>query len=116
METFFQQQLTLEELTEFMIGRVIEQHQVALTLAPNCERFCVGDWILFDELLRAYRSLERQSLFERKAPGSKVATQLIAANIDSVMIVCSLNNDFNLGRIERYLARHSTALYVQPTI
>ena len=80
---FFQQQLTLEELTEFMIGRVIEQHrssiivmaeqgQVTLTLAPNSDR--VGDWLLFDELLRAYRSLERQSLFERKAPGSKVAT------------------------------------------
>ena len=110
-----------------MIGRVIGQRRssiivmavqghVTLTLSPNSERFFVGDWILFDELLRAYRSLERQSLFERKAPGSKVATQLIAANIDSVMIVCSLNNDFNLGRIERYLARHSTALYVQPTI
>lgn len=48
---FFQQQLTLEELTEFMIGRVIEQHrssivvmaeqgQVTLTLSPNSERVC----------------------------------------------------------------------------
>ena len=45
LEIFFQQQLALEELIEFIIGRV-----------------CVGDWILFDELLRAYRSLERQSL------------------------------------------------------
>lgn len=59
---------------------------------------------LFDEYLKVYRGLDRQSLFERKAPGSKIATQLIAANIDSVMIVCSLNNDFNLSRIERYLA------------
>jgi len=125
-KTFFQQQLTLEELTEFMIGRVIEQHrssiivmaeqgQVTLTLALNSERVCVGDWILFDESLRVYRSLERQSLFERKAPGSKVATQLIAANIDSVMIVCSLNNDFNLGRIERYLAIAKEA-QVEPVI
>ncbi|WP_370630482.1 ribosome small subunit-dependent GTPase A [Moritella sp. 24] len=109
-----------------MIGRVIEQHrssiivmaeqgQVTLTLSPNSVRFCFGDWILFDASLRAYRSLERQSLFERKAPGSKVATQLIAANIDSVMIVCSLNNDFNLGRIERYLAIAKEA-QVEPVI
>ena len=51
-----------------------EQRQVTLTLVPNSERFCVGDWILFDESLRAYRSLECQSLFERKVLGSKVAT------------------------------------------
>lgn len=51
-----------------MIGRVIEQHrssiivmaeqgQVTLTLAPNSERVCVGDWIWFNVSLRAYRSL-----------------------------------------------------------
>jgi len=44
------------------------------------------------------------SIFQRKAAGSKVTTQLIATNIDSLMIVCSLNDDFNLHRIERYLA------------
>ena len=112
---YFQQQLTLEELTEFTIGRVIEQHrsgpvvmneqgQLSLTQSPNCDRVCVGDWVLFDEQHRLHRSLDRQSLFRRKAPGSKVDTQLIAANIDSVFIVCSLNDDFNLSRIERYLA------------
>ena len=48
--------------------------------------------------------LERQSLFSRKAAGSRVAEQYISANIDTVFIVVSLNNDFNLSRIERYLA------------
>ena len=123
---FFQQQLSLDELTELTLGRVIEQHrdrivaitpegQTDLILSANHERVCVGDWLLFDETLRVHRHLERQSLFERKAPGSKVATQLIAANIDTVMIVCSLNQDFNLSRIERYLAIAREAM-VEPVI
>jgi ribosome biogenesis GTPase len=97
------------------MGRVIEQHrdrivvmseqgQQDLTLISYDEIICVGDWVLFNDTLRVCRSLERQSLFERKAPGSKVTTQLIAANVDTVMIVCSLNHDFSLSRIERYVA------------
>jgi ribosome biogenesis GTPase len=48
--------------------------------------------------------LERQSLFRRKAAGTKVGEQLIAANVDTLFIVSSLNEDFNLNRIERYLS------------
>ncbi|PKH59286.1 ribosome small subunit-dependent GTPase A [Shewanella sp. Choline-02u-19] len=123
---FFQQQLSLEELSLFSIGRVVEQHrshvvvmseqgQVRLTFSAQAERLCVGDWALFDDSQRVHRHLDRQSLFQRKAPGSKVATQLIAANLDSVMIVCSLNHDFNLSRIERYLALAKEAL-VDPVV
>jgi len=123
---FFQQQLSLDEITDLTIGRVIEQHrdrivvmseqgQQNLTPISYDEKICVGDWILFDEALRLCRSLERQSLFERKAPGTKVTTQLIAANIDTVMIVCSLNHDFSLSRIERYLTIAREAM-VEPVI
>ena len=123
---YFQQQLSLDELTDLTIGRVIEQHRDRivvlseqgernLILTSNEEKLCVGDWVLFDEALRLHRCLERQSLFERKAPGSKIATQLIAANIDTVMIVCSLNDDFSLNRIERYLTLAREAL-VEPVI
>ncbi|MGF1688094.1 ribosome small subunit-dependent GTPase A [Photobacterium japonica] len=112
---FFQQQLMLEDLTDFTLGRVIEQHRshivamseqgpLSLLQRPDSERVCVGDWVLFNADLILERGLERQSLFQRKAPGSKVATQLIAANVDTVMIVCSLNHDFSLNRIERYMA------------
>jgi len=125
-KSFFQQQLSLDELSDLMIGRIIEQHrssiivmtpqgQTSLTLPLNIDRVCVGDWVLFDETLKICRSLERQSLFLRKAPGSKIATQLIAANIDNVMIVCSLNHDFNLSRIERYLAIAKEA-QVEPVV
>ncbi|KHT50232.1 ribosome small subunit-dependent GTPase A [Vibrio sinaloensis] len=112
---YFQQQLDLTELETQSIGRVIEQHRsqvivmtdsgrVTLTLTPKSDRVCVGDWVTFDDQHRLSRVLERRSLFQRKAAGSKLDTQLIAANIDSVFIVCSLNDDFNLNRIERYLA------------
>jgi ribosome biogenesis GTPase len=123
---FFQQQLSLDELTDLTMGRVIEQHrdrivvmseqgQQDLTLISYDETICVGDWVLFSDTLRVCRSLERQSLFERKAPGSKVTTQLIAANVDTVMIVCSLNQDFSLSRIERYVAIAREAM-VEPVI
>ncbi|KIE22568.1 GTPase RsgA [Vibrio sinaloensis] len=112
---YFQQQLDLTELETQSIGRVVEQHRsqvivmtdsgrVTLTLTPKSDRVCVGDWVTFDDQHRLSRVLERRSLFQRKAAGSKLDTQLIAANIDSVFIVCSLNDDFNLNRIERYLA------------
>lgn len=112
---FFGQQLSIEELEELSIGRIIEQHrsgvialseqgQHSLIKSPNSEQVCVGDWVLFDNEHRLVRLLDRQSLFQRKAPGSKVSSQLIAANVDSLIIVCSLNHDFNLNRIERYIA------------
>ncbi|WP_020406144.1 ribosome small subunit-dependent GTPase A [Hahella ganghwensis] len=50
------------------------------------------------------RALERKSCFKRKAAGSRISEQLIAANVDTAFIVCSLNDDFNLNRIERFLA------------
>lgn len=123
---YFQQQLDLTELETQSIGRVIEQHRsqvivmtdsgrVTLTLTPKSDRVCVGDWVTFDDQHRLSRVLERRSLFQRKAAGSKLDTQLIAANIDSVFIVCSLNDDFNLNRIERYLALAKEA-EVEPII
>lgn len=112
---YFQQQLSIDEHNRFNIGRIVEQHrnnvvvisergQHSLVKTPSDERVCVGDWVIFDDSNRLIRALERQSIFQRKAPGTKVSTQLIAANIDSLIIVCSLNLDFNLNRIERYLA------------
>jgi len=42
-------------------------------------------------------------LLKRKTPGKKVDFQLIAANIDVAFIVQSLNENFNISRLERYL-------------
>lgn len=46
----------------------------------------------------------RKSAFVRKAAGTDNREQVVAANIDTVFICMSLNNDFNLRRLERYIA------------
>ena len=48
--------------------------------------------------------LKRKSAFIRKAAGTSNEEQIVAANIDKVFICMSLNNDFNLRRLERYLS------------
>ena len=53
---------------------------------------------------RPVRLLERKSLFKRKEPGTGRSVQLIAANVDTLLIVSSCNQDFNPARLERYLA------------
>ncbi|OAN67267.1 ribosome small subunit-dependent GTPase A [Sphingomonas sp. TDK1] len=64
----------------------------------------VGDWLLIDRATRnLVRILGRTSLFKRPAPGDDRRVQLIAANVDTLFIVTSCNEDFNVARIERYL-------------
>lgn len=64
----------------------------------------VGDWLLIDrETFEPVRILTRASLFKRRAPGSGRRLQLIAANVDTLFIVASCNEDFNIARLERYL-------------
>jgi len=65
----------------------------------------VGDWLLFDSASgHVLQRLERKSLFQRRAPGTDRRLQLIAANVDTLFVVSSCNQDFNEARIERYLA------------
>src|SRR4030095_2500544 len=47
--------------------------------------------------------LPRKSKFTRKVAGSRTEEQIVGANIDTVFLVTSLNQDFNLRRIERYM-------------
>ena len=69
-----------------------------------------GDWVLVDRTEDTgghaviHHILTRKSCFQRKAAGTGQERQKIAANIDTVFICMSLNNDFNVRRIERYLA------------
>lgn len=69
----------------------------------------VGDWVSLDlkgesQHARLWRVLDRTSALVRQAPGTKTAPQVLAANLDTIFIVTSLNQDFNLARLERYLA------------
>ncbi|WP_426699602.1 ribosome small subunit-dependent GTPase A [Rhodanobacter sp. Col0626] len=65
----------------------------------------VGDWLLIEmDAPRVLRVLERYSLIVRIAAGSEHRMQAIAANLDTLFVVTSCNDDFNLSRLERYLA------------
>jgi len=65
----------------------------------------VGDWLLLEPGTgRPVRLLDRKSLFKRRAAGQESRVQLIAANVDTLFIVSSCNQDFNPARLERYLA------------
>ena len=68
----------------------------------------VGDWVqaqfLDDDAFAVIHAiLPRRSLLKRKTPGKKVEFQLIGANIDTALIMQSLDGNYSLRRLERYL-------------
>ncbi|GAA0604316.1 ribosome small subunit-dependent GTPase A [Virgibacillus siamensis] len=68
----------------------------------------VGDWVLVQKLESEQKAViqelvPRNSQFVRQAAGPKVEAQIVAANMDTVFIVNSLNHDLNVRRMERYL-------------
>lgn len=84
----------------------VDGHQ-SIALSANAREFkiTVGDWVLIDLCVPTVCSrLERFGVFQRKAAGTAGVVQLIAANVDSLFIVTSANRDFNVPRLERYLA------------
>ena len=91
-----------EEVFAELSGHLLYSTDSALDLPTT------GDWVyadFFDEDSHAiiYGLLPRKTLLKRKAAGKLVDYQLIAANIDVAFIVQSLNDNFNLRRLERYL-------------
>ncbi|NOZ07724.1 MAG: ribosome small subunit-dependent GTPase A [FCB group bacterium] len=69
----------------------------------------VGDWALFrysqkDGKALVHGVLPRRTKISRNDPGRKTDEQVIAANIDMAFLIMALNYDYNLRRIERYLA------------
>lgn len=85
---------------EALTGRI----KPALPTGMKTTDFAVGDWVLADpETGIITRRLDRHALLQRKTEGGR-APQLIAANVDTLFIVTSCNDDFNPARLERYLA------------
>ena len=65
----------------------------------------VGDWVLVDvEKSHITTRLQPFAVFQRRAAGTAGDIQAIAANVDTLFIVTSANRDFNVARLERYLA------------
>ncbi|TVX95308.1 ribosome small subunit-dependent GTPase A [Cohnella terricola] len=68
----------------------------------------VGDWVAVETLPNERRAvihavLPRRTAMVRKAAGNTLDEQIVGANLDDLFIVNSLNQDFNLRKIERYL-------------
>lgn len=87
-----------------LAGRLLQEH--AEEALPG-----VGDWVLLKSQPGPGRTtiieriLDRRTMFIRGAAGREVRGQVVAANVDLVFAVCGLDADYNLHRIERYLAR-----------
>ena len=117
---FFSEQVSAQESHEHQPVRVMSVHRGRVTVSGEGvedsissnlpaqggaeDRPTVGDWLLIDRNTRSLvRILERTSLFKRPAPGDERRVQLIAANVDTLFIVTSCDQDFNVARLERYL-------------
>ena len=113
---------------EYQLARVVAQyrgkykvataHGEALAQISGKMRFdteelsaypAVGDFVMissqdgYPEAI-IHHILTRKSLFVRKAVGVSGQAQPVAANIDTVFLCMSLNQNYNLNRMERYLS------------
>ncbi|NIK76808.1 ribosome biogenesis GTPase [Paenibacillus castaneae] len=109
----------------YSVGRVVIEHKNVYTVYTEgtpllaeisgkmnyCARGrsdypAVGDWVVLKEntdISIIHSILPRKSKFSRKTAGDIFDEQIVASNIDTVFLVTSLNNDFNLRKLERYL-------------
>ena len=118
---YFHEQMSAAELEDTYPGRVIEVHRGELIVSTGeqevtvfvtrsmikdqQDEVTVGDWLLLSLSSGEFiRLLDRSSLIRRLSVGDASAEQMVAANIDTLFIVTSCNDDFNLSRLERYLA------------
>ncbi len=117
---FFSEQVSADEAKTCSPVRVMSVHRGRVTVLGDgfdesilsgspgdggaANRPTVGDWLLIDRNTRSMvRILARSSLFKRPAPGDDRRVQLIAANVDTLFVVTSCDQDFNVARLERYL-------------
>lgn len=69
----------------------------------------VGDWVLVETPLNSQRGvirsiIERKNVIQRRGVGGIGDAQILAANVDTILIATSVNQDLNIRRLERYLA------------
>lgn len=125
-------------LKAFEIGRVISEQKERYIVSTNIGDFdseitgnmrfsaesredypAVGDWVAIttydNDFAIIHSILPRNSIIKRQAIGKYGEIQIIATNIDYALIVQSINRDFNINRLERYLTICNDSK-VQPVI
>ena len=113
-------------LSGFALGRVTKEHRERYIVSTGENEYdaeitgnlrfsadsrvdfpSVGDWvtmIIYDpDLAIIHKVLPRKSILERQTVGKFGEKQLISTNIDVAFIIQSINNNFNVNRLERYL-------------
>ena len=90
------------ELRADVAGRLLHES------ATEAELPVVGDWVALAPRLdegagTIHAVLPRRTRISRKTPWLATKEQVLAANVDSVLLTTSLNEDYNLRRLERYL-------------
>lgn len=78
------------------------------TLTASGEYPAIGDWVSLSmqdggEHAVIHAVLPRHSVISRKVAGNTNEEQIVASNVDTLFLVCALNDDFNVRRMERYL-------------
>lgn len=127
LETKWQDQSSNEKLQACVIGRVLLEHKHMYRVVTDEGEWlaslsgsfqhqaherrdypAVGDWVAVEKMPGEEKGiirniLPRTSIFSRKVAGGTTVEQIVAVNVDIVFLVMSLNMDFNLRRLERYL-------------
>jgi ribosome biogenesis GTPase len=114
-------------LSDFSIGRVTREDReryivstgeheynaeitgnLRFTASSRTDFPAVGDWVTMkiydEEMALIHNILPRKSILERQTVGKYGEKQIISTNIDAAFIVQSINNNFNVNRLERYLS------------
>lgn len=121
-----------QHLDSFGVGRIISEHKeryvvktpeheydgeiignLRYTAHHRSDFPAVGDWVAIAEYdnnkVLIHAVLPRKTIIERQAVGKEGEKQIIATNIDFAFIVQAVDRDFNINRIERYLAICNTS-------
>jgi ribosome biogenesis GTPase len=121
-----------QNLDAFEVGRVISEHKERYVVKTTTQEYegeivgnlrftandrsdfpAVGDWVAISEYdnnkVLIHAVFPRKTILERQAVGKQSEKQIIATNIDYAFIVQSVERDFNINRIERYLTICNTS-------
>lgn len=126
-DKWFQDRIETSKLDSFQVARVIAVNKNSFVVSTDSNDIyaeltgkylfnvespldfpTIGDWVYVqllddDTLAIIHEIFPRRSLLKRKTSGKKIEYQLIAANIDTAIIMQSLDSNFNLRRLERYI-------------
>jgi ribosome biogenesis GTPase len=126
-DSWFKERVEKSKTTEFQIARIVAVHKDSYLVRNNSTEIfaeltgkflfqaespldypTVGDWVYAryfndDTLAVIEEVFPRKTFLQRKTSGKKIEFQLIASNIDTAFIIQSLDFNFNIRRMERYL-------------